>query len=206
MGTAVMGHAASRHGPSLRSFWGPGDQSRAIVVSQPRIIKKYPNRRLYDTTLSRYITLEDVRRLVLDHSDFKVIDSKTDEDITRTILLQIIIEQEEDGQPMFTTEVLEQFIRFYGDTLQGMITSYLEKSLKLFVEQQHRLRDRMQNVMVNDPFTLMRDITERNLALWKEMQDNFFRAGSGRRERAEDAEGEARATPKTKDERSSGDS
>ncbi len=173
-------------------------------MSEPRIVKKYPNRRLYDTTLSRYITLEDVRHLVLDHNEFKVIDSKTDEDITRTILLQIIIEQEEDGQPMFTTEALEQIIRFYGDTLQGMITSYLEKSLKLFVEQQHRLRDRMQNAMVNDPFTVMRDITERNLMLWKEMQESFFRAAPSRRDRDAEAQDKAESTPKAKrkDERS----
>jgi len=141
-------------------------------VSEPRIIKKYPNRRLYDTTLSRYITLEDVRRLVLGHTEFRVVDSKSEEEITRSILLQIIIEQEEDGEPIFTTEVLEQIIRFYGDALQGMITRYFERSLQLFVEQQHQLREQMENVM--DPFSFMREMTERNLALWKEMQESFF--------------------------------
>lgn len=173
-------------------------------MSEPRIIKKYPNRRLYDTTLSRYITLEDVRHLVLEHTEFKVIDSRTEADITRTILLQIIIEQEEDGQPMFTTEALEQIIRFYGDTLQGMITTYLEKSLKLFVEQQHRLRERMQNAMVNDPFVFMREITDRNLTLWREMQESFFRATPSRREREGERadERDAGAKPRHEDERS----
>jgi len=144
--------------------------------NEPRIIKKYPNRRLYDTAVSSYITLGDVRRLVLDHVNLRVVDAKTKDDITRNILLQIIIEQEEDGEPIFTTEVLEQIIRFYGDSLQAMITSYLEKSLRLFVEQQHGLRDQMQNVMVEEPLSFMRELTERNLAVWKEMQETFFRA------------------------------
>ena len=147
-------------------------------MSETRIIKKYPNRRLYDTAVSSYITLGDVRRLVLDHVDFCVKDARTEEDITRNILLQIILEQEEDGEPIFTTEVLEEIIRFYGDTLQGMITSYLEKSMRLFVQQQHGLRERMQNVMVGDPLTFMRELTEQNLSLWKEMQDSFFKTAT----------------------------
>lgn len=148
-------------------------------MSESRIIKKYPNRRLYDTAVSRYITLGDVRRLVLEHVDFQVKDARTEEDITRNILLQIIIEREEDGEPIFSTEVLEEIIRFYGDTLQGVIASYLEKSMRLFVQQQHALRDRLENVMVGDPLTFMRDLTEQNLHLWQEMQENFFKSATG---------------------------
>ena len=98
-------------------------------MAEVRTIKKYPNRRLYDTELSRYITLSDVRELVLKGVDFRVVAANSDEDLTRSILLQIIIEQESGGEPLFTTEVLSKMIRFYGDTVQGAFTSYLEKSL-----------------------------------------------------------------------------
>ena len=104
-------------------------------MSEPRIIKKYPNRRLYDTTVSSYITLEDVRKLVLDAEDFCVVDARSKDDITRSILLQIILEQEEDGSPIFSEQVLSQVIRFYGDALQGTLTSYLDRSFGLLVEQ-----------------------------------------------------------------------
>lgn len=139
-----------------------------------RIIKKYPNRRLYDTELSRYITLADVRRLVLESGDFKVVDANTEEDITRSILLQIILEQEGSGQPLFSTEALSHMIRFYGDTVQGVFTTYLEKSVALFKEQQNHLRDQMQGVYGANPFNFMADMTQRNLQLWKEVQESMF--------------------------------
>ena len=93
-------------------------------MSKVRIIKKYPNRRLYDTEISSYITIEDVRQLVVDGEVFEVHDAKSGEDITRSVLLQIIAEHEERGQPMFSTTLLSQIIRFYGDSLQGIIGSY----------------------------------------------------------------------------------
>ena len=144
-------------------------------MSDIRVIKKYPNRRLYDTEISSYITLGDVRQLVLDHVSFQVVDAKSKEDITRSILLQIIFEQEEDGEPIFSTEVLEQIVRFYGDDLQAMMSTYLEKSLRVFVEQQSSLRQQMGSVLRGDPMSLMRDITESNMNMWKEMQDSFFK-------------------------------
>ena len=145
-------------------------------MSELRIIKKYPNRRLYDTTVSSYITLGDVRKLVLDGVAFQVVDARSKDDITRSILLQIIMEQEEDGEPIFSQEVLSQIIRFYGDALQGTLTNYLDRSFRLFVEQQSALREQMQSMMTADPLSLMRDMTEKNMALWKEMQESFFRA------------------------------
>ena len=145
-------------------------------MSETRIIKKYPNRRLYDTEVSSYITLEDVRQLVLQQVDFHVKDAKSNEDITRSILLQIIMEQEEDGEPIFSAPVLEEIIRFYGDSLQGMMTSYLEKSLRLFVEQQSKWRNQVSNVMTGDPLSVMREVAEQNLAVWQEMQEGFLRA------------------------------
>ena len=145
-------------------------------MSEPRIIKKYPNRRLYDTTVSSYITLEDVRKLVLDAEDFCVVDARSKADITRSILLQIILEQEEDGSPIFSEQVLSQVIRFYGDALQSTLTSYLDRSFGLFVEQQNSMREQMQSVVTTDPMSFMRDMTEKNLSMWKEMQDSFLGA------------------------------
>src|SRR6266404_2180022 len=89
-----------------------------------RLIKKYPNRRLYDTQTSSYITLTDVKQLVLDNEDFAVIDAKSDEDLTRSILLQIILEEESNGTPMFSSGALSQIIRYYGHAMQGMMGSY----------------------------------------------------------------------------------
>ena len=96
-----------------------------------RIIKKYPNRRLYDTTTSSYITLTDVRALVMSRSTFSVRDAKTNEDLTRAILLQIILEEEAGGAPMFTEQVLANIIRFYGNAMQGFMGTYLEKNVQL---------------------------------------------------------------------------
>jgi polyhydroxyalkanoate synthesis repressor PhaR len=107
----------------------------------PRILKKYPNRRLYDTQTSAYITLADVKTMVLDGEDFEVRDAKTGEDLTRSILLQIILEEETGGVPMFSTQMLAHIIRFYGHAMQGLMGSYLEKNLQTFVELQSRLAE-----------------------------------------------------------------
>ena len=106
-----------------------------------RLIKKYPNRRLYDTATSSYITLADVKQLVLDQVVFKVIDAKSEEDLTRAILLQIILEEESAGAPMFSSDMLSQIIRFYGNAMQGMMGSYLDKNIQTFVEIQRRLQE-----------------------------------------------------------------
>ncbi|MDX1487192.1 MAG: polyhydroxyalkanoate synthesis repressor PhaR [Acidiferrobacterales bacterium] len=145
-------------------------------MAEPRIIKKYPNRRLYDTELSRYITLSDVRDLVLKGVDFRVVAANSDEDLTRSILLQIIIEQESGGEPLFTTEVLSKMIRFYGDSVQGAFTNYLEKSLVLFMEQQKLMQDQMRNVFTGNPLDAMTQLTQRNLEIWKEIQQSFLKA------------------------------
>ena len=104
----------------------------------PRVIKKYPNRRLYDTESSTYITLTQVRELVMAHQPFVVRDAKSGEDLTRSILLQIILEEESGGVPMFSSQMLAQMIRFYGHSMQGMMGAYLEKNLQTFVELQKR--------------------------------------------------------------------
>ncbi|ROR35065.1 polyhydroxyalkanoate synthesis repressor PhaR [Inmirania thermothiophila] len=143
-------------------------------MSDPRIIKKYPNRRLYDTAISSYITLGDVRQLVLDGVDFRVVDARSGEDLTRSILLQIIAEQEEGGTPVFTTDLLTRIIRFYGDSLQGVMTRYLERSMELFVEQQQTLREQMRELVSRTPVSVMAELTQRNLELWREMQEAFL--------------------------------
>jgi len=109
--------------------------------SSPRLIKKYPNRRLYDTQTSTYITLADVKKLVLDSEAFQVVDAKTGEDITRSILLQIILEEESGGVPMFSSAALSQIIRFYGNAMQGVMGSFLEKNIQAFMEIQDRMAE-----------------------------------------------------------------
>ena len=104
----------------------------------PRVLKKYPNRRLYDTRSSAYITLADVKNMVLGYEDFEVRDAKSGEDLTRSILLQIILEEESGGVPMFSSQMLAHMIRFYGHSMQGMMGAYLEKNLQTFVELQKR--------------------------------------------------------------------
>lgn len=116
-----------------------------------RIIKKYPNRRLYDTEISSYITIEDVRQLIVDGEDFEVRDAKTGDDLTRTVLLQIISEQEQDGEPVLSTQLLSQIIRFYGDSLQGFMGNYLERSMQIFMEQQQQFRSQMGNLLGRPP-------------------------------------------------------
>jgi polyhydroxyalkanoate synthesis repressor PhaR len=107
----------------------------------PRVLKKYPNRRLYDTKISSYITLADVKSMVLSGVDFEVRDAKTGEDLTRSILLQIILEEETGGVPIFSAPMLSQIIRFYGHAMQGMMGSYLEKNLQTFTDIQARLAE-----------------------------------------------------------------
>ena len=113
----------------------------AAAAAGPRILKKYPNRRLYDTQLSSYITLADVKAMVLTGEHFEVRDAKTGEDLTRSILLQIILEEETGGVPIFSAPMLSQLIRFYGHAMQGMMGSYLEKNLQTFTDIQARLAD-----------------------------------------------------------------
>jgi len=111
------------------------------MADKARLIKKYPNRRLYDTRTSSYITLADVKELVLAREDFQVLDAKSGEDLTRSILLQIILEEEAGGAPMFTSDLLSHMIRFYGNATQGMMGKYLENNIRAFTEMQAKLQD-----------------------------------------------------------------
>ncbi|RPE82055.1 polyhydroxyalkanoate synthesis repressor PhaR [Vulcaniibacterium tengchongense] len=138
-----------------------------------RVIKKYPNRRLYDTEISSYITIEDVRQLIVDGEEFEVRDARTGEDLTRQVLLQIIAEHEQDGEPVLSTQLLSQIIRFYGDSLQGFMGNYLERSMQLFLDQQQQFRNQMGGLLGQTPWALMNQLTERNLQMWNEFQRNL---------------------------------
>jgi polyhydroxyalkanoate synthesis repressor PhaR len=111
------------------------------MAESSRLIKKYPNRRLYDTKTSTYITLSDVKDLVLLHEEFQVVDAKSGDDLTRSILLQIILEEEAGGAPMFSSDLLSQMIRFYGHAMQGMMGKYMESNIKAFTDMQGKLQD-----------------------------------------------------------------
>lgn len=143
-------------------------------MAAARIIKKYPNRRLYDTEISSYITLEEVRQLVLTGTPFEVHDAKTGEDLTRAVLLQIIAEHEQHGQPMFSANLLSQIIRFYGDSMQGFVGGYLENSLQIFLDQQHKFRAQLNEMLGQTPWSMLNEMTERNIDLWKSLQRGFL--------------------------------
>ena len=120
--------------------------TRAKRVGEERLIKKYPNRRLYDTQTSTYVTLSDIKTLVMAGEAFKVVDAKTEDDLTRSILLQIILEEEAGGSPVFSTQMLSQIIRFYGNSMQGLMGNYLEKTMQSFVDIHNKLGDQSKGV------------------------------------------------------------
>jgi polyhydroxyalkanoate synthesis repressor PhaR len=120
--------------------------TRVKRAGENRLIKKYPNRRLYDTQTSTYVTLSDIKNLVMASESFKVVDAKTEEDLTRNILLQIILEEEAGGAPVFSTQMLSQIIRFYGNSMQGLMGNYLEKTMQSFVDIHNKLGDQTKDL------------------------------------------------------------
>jgi len=149
-------------------------------MSELRTIKKYPNRRLYDTVESRYITLADIRRLVIERVDFMVIDKKSQEDITRPILLQVIAEQEHGVEPLMSRDFLSQIIRSYGGATQGLIGSYLEQSLKLFAQQQREARESRRAAGEAEPSPMasslaINTLAQTNYQRWRQVQDEIYR-------------------------------
>lgn len=129
-----------------------------------RILKKYPNRRLYDTTDSHFVTLEDVKQLVLKHDEFRVEDSKTGKDLTSTVLLQIISEMEDNGkEALLTNKLLQQLIRFYGSGMQGLLSQYLEQSLSAFLDQQDAMQRHMKQLIDASPINILKKMSENNM-------------------------------------------
>ena len=128
--------------PATRRAAPTGSENQGL-----RVLKKYPNRRLYDTHASTYITLADVKRMVLDNEPFEVRDAKTGDELTRSILLQIILEEETGGVPMFSTQTLAQIIRFYGHAMQGMMGNYVEQSKTMFEKMQEQVQKNTEQVL-----------------------------------------------------------
>lgn len=145
-------------------------------MSEIRIIKKYPNRRLYDTEVSAYITLERIRELVQSGVDFQVIEKKSGDDITRNILLQIISEQEDKGEPVFGADMLKLIIRLYGDSMQGVLGDYMLKSLELFLNQRSQWQEQvgLNQMGFPNPLQQMTEMAQKNLDYWTSWQKDLF--------------------------------
>lgn len=144
-------------------------------MSEPRIIKKYSNRRLYDTERSQYATLADIKQLVMEGEDFIVRDDVSGEDITRHILLQVITEQENGDQPMFTKELLTQMIQFYGGVYQGMFTDYMAKTIEMFTTQQQTYQKQFNDMLSATGFAAASEMSQRNFEMLSEMQKSFLK-------------------------------
>ena len=150
-----------------------------------RVIRKYANRRLYDPAESRHLTLDEVRQLIVSGEKVRVEDARSGEDITRSILLQIIVEREEAGRPMLSADLLEQLIRFYGGAMQDFLGNYLERSVSSFVSQQERFQDQLMKLLTENPMSAMAGIAEQNLAAWKELQERFLGGAVARPQKGE---------------------
>jgi polyhydroxyalkanoate synthesis repressor PhaR len=142
----------------------------------PRTIKKYANRRLYDTHASKHVTLEGIRQLVVDGEEIVVIDDTSGQDITRSILLQVIAEQEQGGRPILSPGMLRHIIRFYGNPMQEFMAQYLESSVEAFLNQQKGMQDQFREVLAKSPMATMQGMAARNLTAWADMQKAFLDA------------------------------
>ena len=152
-------------------------------MSQERLIKKYANRRLYDASQSRHITLDDIRNLIVKGEKIRVVEDKTGHDITRHILLQVIAEQEQFGRPILSTPVLEAIIRFYGNSLQGLLAVFLERSVEIFLRRQEALQNQISRIVAHTPLATVADITRQNLESLAKIQENMLNAIMSRRDR-----------------------
>ena len=157
-------------------------QSKKASGANPaqRVIKKYPNRRLYDTDTSSYITLAEVKQLVMDNESFTVRDAKTNDDLTRSILLQIILEEESGGTPMFSEQALANLIRIYGHTAQAFMGTYLEKNVQAFMEIQGKLTEQsktltpeMWSQFVNMQNPMMQGYVEQSKKMFDSLQEQM---------------------------------
>lgn len=147
------------------------------------VIKKYPNRRLYDTSQSQYVNLDYIRQLVIDHKDFEVLDSKTGEDLTQSVLLQIITEMEaSDKQAILTNNILKQLIRFYGKDMQVFLRQYLEQSLLVFLERQDAMQGVVKDMMKSTPIGLFGQMLEQNIDFWRSVGSSVAGKGKGKSE------------------------
>lgn len=169
-------------------------------MSQPeRLIKKYANRRLYDASQSRHVTLDDIREFVVSGEKVRVVEDKTGEDITRLILLQVIAEQEQFGKPILSSPVLESIIRFYGNGLQDIMTRYLEQSVDAFAAQQDHLRAQIAKLMPKSTVNPLADIARQNLEYWSKVQEQVLSTFLSGTRRGATGPTEPAASPPPKD-------
>ncbi len=140
---------------------------------EPIVIKKYANRRLYNTATSSYVTLEDLSHMVREGTDFTVCDAKTGEDITRTVLTQIIFEEEGKGTTLLPINFLRQLIRFYGDSMQAVVPSFLEFSLESLMHDQDKMRKQIMDTLSAEPFQMLEGLTKRNVAMFQNAMATF---------------------------------
>src|SRR5688572_18734073 len=145
-------------------------------MTKERLIKKYANRRLYDASLSKHVTLEDIRDLMVRGEKTKVVEDKPGEDITRLILLQVIAEQEQFGKPILSTQLLESIIRYYGGPMQDFMAGYLEQSVAAFMRQQENVQQQISQMLNNapPPVNAMADLTRQNIEMWNRMQEGLL--------------------------------
>jgi polyhydroxyalkanoate synthesis repressor PhaR len=145
-------------------------------MSKERLIKKYANRRLYDASISKHVTLEDIRDLIVRGEKIKVVEDKSGEDITRLILLQVIAEQEQFGKPILTTQLLESIIRYYGGPMQDFMAGYLEQSVAAFMKQQESVQQQVSQMLTNSPppMNAMADLARQNMEMWSRMQEGML--------------------------------
>jgi polyhydroxyalkanoate synthesis repressor PhaR len=148
-------------------------------MQQERLIRKYSNRRLYDSVGSRHVTLEDLRQLIVAGERIKVVDDKSGEDLTRSVLLQIIAEQEQFGSPVLGSELLELIIRFYGRPMQALLSGYLEQAFTTMLRQQETMQTEMAKAL-QTPFAPLTELARKNMELWEQMQAASRNAFSGR--------------------------
>jgi polyhydroxyalkanoate synthesis repressor PhaR len=147
-------------------------------MSNERLIKKYANRRLYDSTESRHVTLEDIRKMIVSGAKVKVVDDKSGEDLTRAVLLQVIAEQDQYGTPVLSTELLEAIIRFYGNPVQEMLTKYMEQSVGTLVRQQETMRAEMSKALAG-PMAPLAEFARQNMDQWSKIQASMMSAFGG---------------------------
>jgi len=145
-------------------------------MAKERLIKKYANRRLYDASISKHVTLEDIRDLIVRGEKVRVVEDKTGEDITRLILLQVIAEQEQFGKPILTTQLLESIIRYYGGPMQEFMAGYLEQSVAAFMRQQENVQQQISSMLTSapPPVNAMAELTRQNLEMWNRMQEGML--------------------------------
>jgi len=145
-------------------------------MTTERLIKKYANRRLYDASISKHVTLEDIRDLIVRGEKIRVVEDKTGEDITRLILLQVIAEQEQFGKPILTTQLLESIIRYYGGPMQDFMGRYLEQSVAAFMRQQESVQQQISQMLNSapPPMNAMAELTRQNMEMWNRMQEGML--------------------------------